>query len=163
MWMRSLVGSPNRHADFERHKGEIDMGFDYKNELVWSGEQKGVLSLGDGKDDIKIATPPEFGGHEGFVSPEDMFVGSMNACFMTTFLVFCKKTGIDLVSYKSSAVGHLEKVDGKNIFTKIEMSLEISANNESDEVMAVVEHVKEYSIVLNSMRTDVEIEATIVS
>ncbi|MDO9517641.1 MAG: OsmC family protein [Methanosarcinaceae archaeon] len=139
------------------------MGFDYKNELEWSGEQKGVLSLGDGKDDIKIAVPPEFGGHEGFVSPEDMFVGSMNACFMTTFLVFAKKSEIDLVSYKSSAIGHLEKVDGKNIFTKIVLKPQIQANASNDEVMAVVEHVKEYSIVLNSMRTDVEIEATIIT
>ena len=138
------------------------MGFDYQNELEWSGEQKGVLSLGDGKDDIKIATPPEFGGHEGFVSPEDMFVGSMNACFMTTFLVFAKKSGIDLVSYKSNAVGYLEKVDGKNIFTKIVLKPQIKANAGRDEIMAIVEHVKEYSIVLNSMRTDVEIEATII-
>ncbi len=138
------------------------MGFDYQNELEWSDEQKGIFSLGDGKDDIKIATPPEFGGHEGFVSPEDMFVGSMNACFMTTFLVFAKKTGIDLVSYKSNAVGHLEKVGGKNVFTKIIVRPQIKANASRDEIMAVVDHVKEYSIVLNSMRTDVEIEATII-
>ena len=138
------------------------MGFDYQNELEWSGELKGVLSPGNGKDDIKIATPPEFGGHEGFVSPEDMFVGSMNACFMTTFLVFAKKTGIDLVSYKSNAGGHLEKMDGKNVFTKIVVRPQIKANASRDEIMAVVDHVKEYSIVLNSIRTDVEIEATIV-
>ncbi len=34
------------------------MGFDYQNELEWSGELKGVLSLGDEKNDIKIAVPP---------------------------------------------------------------------------------------------------------
>ena len=139
------------------------MGFDYQNELEWSGELKGVLSLGGGKDNIKVAVPPEFGGHEGLISPEDMFVGSMNSCFMTTFLVFCKKSGIDLVSYKSSAIGHLEKVDGKNVFTKIVLKPQIKANASSDEVMAVVGHVKEYSIVLNSMKTDVEVEATIES
>ena len=138
------------------------MGFDYQNELEWSGEQKGVLSPGAGKDKILVATPPEFGGHEGFVSPEDMFVGSINACFMTTFLVFAKKSGIDLVSYKSNAVGHLEKVGGKNVFTKIVVRPQIKANASRDEIMAVVDHVKEYSIVLNSIRTDVEIEATIV-
>ena len=138
------------------------MGFDYQNELEWTGELKGVFSPGDGKDNIKVAVPPEFGGHEGFVSPEDMFVGSMNACFMTTFLVFAKKSGIDLVSYKSSAIGYLEKVDGKNIFTKIVLKPQIKANAGRDEIMAIVEHVKEYSIVLNSMRTDVEIEATII-
>lgn len=139
------------------------MGFDYQNELEWSGEQKGVLSLGGGKDDIKIAVPPEFGGHEGFVSPEDMFVGSMNACFMTTFLVFAQKAGIDLVSYRSSAIGHLDKVDGKNVFTNIVVKPQIEANASDEDVMAIVERVKEYSIVLNSMRTDVEVEATIVN
>ena len=138
------------------------MGFDYQTELEWSGELKVVLSPGNGKDGIRSATRPEFGGHEGFVSPEDMFVGSMNACFMTTFLVFAKKTGIDLVSYKSNAVGHLEKVGGKNVFTKIVVRPQIKANASRDEIMAVVDHVKEYSIVLNSIRTDVEIEATIV-
>ena len=138
------------------------MGFDYQNELEWSGELKGVFSPGDGKNNIKVAVPPEFGGHEGLVSPEDMFVGSMNACFMTTFLVFAKKSGVDLVSYKSSAIGYLEKVDGKNIFTKIVLKPQIKANAGNDEIMAIVERVKEYSIVLNSMKTNVEIEATIV-
>ena len=139
------------------------MGFDYKNELEWSGEQKGVFSPGDGKDNIKVAVPPEFGGHEGFVSPEDMFVGSMNACFMTTFLVFAKKAGIDLVSYRSSDIGYLEKVDGKNIFTKIVLKPQLKANANDEEIMAIVDHVREYSIVLNSMRNDVEVEATIVN
>lgn len=134
------------------------MGFDYQNELEWSGELKGVLSPGTGKNDIKVAVPPEFGGHEGFVSPEDMFVGSMNACFMTTFLVFANKTGIDLVSYKSNAVGHLEKVGGKNVFTKIVVRPQIKANASRDEIMAVVDHVKEYSIVLNSIKTDARLK-----
>ncbi|MGP8321410.1 MAG: OsmC family protein [Methanosarcinaceae archaeon] len=139
------------------------MGFEYQNELEWSGEHKGVLSTGDGKNDILVATPPEFGGHEGFVSPEDMFVGSINVCFMTTFLAFSKKAGIDLVSYRSGATGYLEKVDGKNVFSKIMVRPHIKANANENEVMTIVERVIEYSIILNSIKCDVKIEAIIVN
>ncbi|HJH32227.1 MAG TPA: OsmC family peroxiredoxin [Methanosarcinaceae archaeon] len=137
------------------------MSFEYHNELKWSGEHKGILSTGKDKPDISVATPPEFGGHTGLISPEDLFVGSMNVCFMTTFLAFAKKANITPLSYESIAIGYLEKVDGKNVFTRIVVKPKIRADADSDMLLAVVERVKDYSIVLNSMKTVVEVDVKI--
>lgn len=137
------------------------MSFEYHNELKWSGEHRGILSTGKDKPDISVATPPEFGGHPGLVSPEDLFVGSMNVCFMTTFLAFAKKANITPLSYESIAIGYLEKVNGKNVFTRIVVKPVIKADVDSDVLLALVERVKDYSIVLNSMKTLVEVDAKI--
>ena len=64
--------------------------FVYKNSLKWQRDKKGELSS-SGKADIEIATPPEFKGHPGIWSPEDLFVASVNSCIMTTFLYYAQK------------------------------------------------------------------------
>lgn len=137
------------------------MSFEYQNELKWSGEHRGILSTWKDKPDILVATPPEFGGHTGLISPEDLFVGSMNVCFMTTFLAFAKKMNITPLSYESVATGYLEKIDGKNVFTRIVVKPVIKTDADSDVLLALIERVKEYSIVLNSMKTVVEVDAKI--
>ncbi|MGP8331910.1 MAG: OsmC family protein [Methanosarcinaceae archaeon] len=137
------------------------MSFEYHNELKWSGEHRGILSTGKDKPDISVATPPEFGGHPGLVSPEDLFVGSMNVCFMTTYLAFAKKANITPLSYESIAIGYLEKVNGKKVFIRIVIKPVIKADVDSDVLLALVERVKDYSIVLNSMKTLVEVDAKI--
>ncbi|MGH7545745.1 MAG: hypothetical protein ACREKI_06135 [Gemmatimonadota bacterium] len=41
--------------------------------MRWTGERKGVISA-EGKPELGVATPPEFKGHEGIGSPEDLYV-----------------------------------------------------------------------------------------
>jgi hypothetical protein len=38
--------------------------FYYENGIEWTGENKGLLSV-TGLPSLQVATPPEFGGHEG--------------------------------------------------------------------------------------------------
>ena len=64
----------------------IKKQFTYKTYLRWKEERKGTLSS-SGKSDIEVATPPEFRGHPGIWTPEELFIGSVNICIMTTFLL----------------------------------------------------------------------------
>lgn len=57
----------------------------YHNTLKWKGEKKADLRFIESKQEIEVATPPEFGGHENIISPEDLFVSSANVCYMTIF------------------------------------------------------------------------------
>ena len=90
----------------------------YHTAVKWTEQRKGVISCA-GKPDVQVATPPEFKGHDGIWSPEDLFVASANICLMTTFLSVAERAGLAFTSYESEAEGKLELVDGKFQFTAI--------------------------------------------
>ncbi|MDF1556962.1 MAG: hypothetical protein P1P80_02090 [ANME-2 cluster archaeon] len=47
----------------------------YETSLRWDREKIGTVTFPqEGKTPIVVAKPPEFGGHEGIITPEDMFV-----------------------------------------------------------------------------------------
>ena len=63
--------------------------FIYQTELQWTEQKKGVVSA-SGKPSFETAVPPEFKGHEGIWTPEDLFVASVNVCLMATFLYYAE-------------------------------------------------------------------------
>ena len=84
--------------------------FLYRTNVSWIEEKKGYL-CSEGKPTIEVSTPPEFKGHEGMWTPEELFVASVNICIKTTFLHYAEKNGFKFLSYQSHAEGTLEKVD----------------------------------------------------
>ena len=94
----------------------------YYTVVKWTEQRKGVISCA-GKPDIQVATPPEFKGHDGIWSPEDIFVASANVCMMTTFLAVAERAGLAFTSYECAAEGRLELVDGKFQFTEISLAV----------------------------------------
>lgn len=83
---------------------------------------------------------------------------------MATFLSFGGRRNIPLVSYKSSAEGVLEFVDGKYRFTKIRILPEITVGKDwtREQVEEVVREAHGNCLIANSMTTSVEIDPTIV-
>lgn len=133
----------------------------YHNTLIWKGEKKADLKFLESMQEIEVATPPEFGGHEGIISPEDLFVSSANVCFMTTLLGTIKNMGVELVSYKSDAEGILETVDKMKIFTKIIIRPKIRAKETIEKINLILQHAEKRCLVANSMKTRVIIEPEI--
>src|SRR3990172_8352792 len=97
--------------------------FCYNTSIEWKSERQGDLRSG-GKEEIDISSPPEFKGIPGVWTPEDLFVASVEICTMSTFLSFGGRKNIPLKSYKSSAEGVLENVDGEYRFTSITIAPE---------------------------------------
>lgn len=92
--------------------------YQYEVGVRWSGEKRGTLSI-QGKANLDVASPPEFRGHPGIWSPEDLLVAAVNSCTMTTFLSAAKRHGIELISYTCDATGTLETADGVFRFTRV--------------------------------------------
>ena len=59
--------------------------YTYENTVTWKKEKIGELTW-EGKPSIEVATPPEFKGHEGIITPEDLFVAAENVCIFTCLL-----------------------------------------------------------------------------
>jgi len=138
--------------------------FLYNNVVKWSGEKKGLLSC-DGKPDMKVSTPPEFRGHSGIWTPEDMFVASVNACVMTTFIHHAQRKDLPLKSYESNAEGTLEFIDGKLKFTEVIVMPRISVAS-SDAVEAAknfISRAEKGCLISNSINCNVIVKSEILS
>lgn len=142
-------------------KGE-PVKHNYQTNLRWTDEKKGILSC-DGKPDINVACPPEFGGHPGIWSPEDIFLASVEICTMTTFLWYVNKENLSIKSYDSEANGTVEMSGGVFQFSSITIKVRIGISSEDDRsrVEKMMKKVERACLITNSIRTDVNIESDI--
>ncbi len=136
--------------------------YHYHTKVVWTEHRKGVMSC-EGKPNVEVATPPEFKGHEGIWSPEDLFVASANICLMTTFLSVAERAGLAFSAYESAAEGRLELVDGKFRFTAITIKPLITLESDADKPKAkeLIEKAEANCLISNSMKATVTLEAVI--
>ena len=137
--------------------------YKYTISVRWTGEKKGALTA-TGKPPVEVATPPEFKGHEGVWSPEDLFVAAVNACIMTTFLAYAARAGLSFEEYESEAEGLLEFLDGRFVFTKIFVRPRIALRPGEEPAKAeeILHKAERDCLVSNSIRTEVVLEPTIV-
>ncbi len=95
--------------------------FRYETELSWLMLRAGMLESKD-KPELRVSSPPEFHGESGVWTPEDLYVGAINVCTMSTFLAYAEKKKLKLLSYESKAVGVLEFSGGKYWITRVEIT-----------------------------------------
>lgn len=136
--------------------------FRYTTTLYWVGDRAGMLASGD-KQEFRVASPPEFQGEEGVWTPEDLFVGAVNACTMTTFAAFAERVQLPIVSYSSLAQGILEYVDGKYQFTKIIFQPHIVLHSADlvEEAKKTLDDAHQKCLISNSIRSEVVLEPII--
>jgi organic hydroperoxide reductase OsmC/OhrA len=137
--------------------------YKYATSVLWTGEKKGALTVA-GKPPVEVATPPEFKGHEGIWSPEDLYVAAVNSCIMTTFLAFAGRAALAFQGYESEAEGLLEFVDERFVFTKIVVRPRVTLRPGADRAQAeeILHKAEKNCLVSNSLRTEVVLEPTIV-
>jgi organic hydroperoxide reductase OsmC/OhrA len=101
--------------------------FDFPLSVRWVGGRLTVASV-QGKDDLEVATPPEFrGGVEGVWSPEDLLVGSVAACFAVTFVALAERRAVPLRSLEIAASGHVtQRNDGRFGFTEVTLDVSLA-------------------------------------
>ncbi len=134
----------------------------YRAKVVWTEARRGRLTC-TGKPDIEVATPPEFGGHEGVWTPEDLFVASVNVCLMTTFLYYCAKAALGLVACESEAEGVLEYAEGGLKFTRatIRPRAVVAAEGDRQKAQDALRLGEESCLVSRSMDVAVTMEPTV--
>lgn len=136
--------------------------YTYRTSVRWTGQRKGSLSA-EGKPDLEVATPPEFKGHAGIWSPEDLFVASVNICTMSTFLAFAGRAGFPFHAYESEAEGRLELQEGKFKFTAITLrpKLTLAPGGDAAKAKELLEKAEAACLISNSITARVTLEPTI--
>jgi organic hydroperoxide reductase OsmC/OhrA len=133
--------------------------FTFATTVRWTGEKRCSLAA-PGKPPVEAGTPPEFKGHEGIWSPEDLYVASVNVCILSTFVAFAARAGLAFEKYESEAEGLLEFVDGKYLFTKIVVRPRIALKPGEERAKAeeILHKAEEHCLISNSIRTEVTLE-----
>jgi peroxiredoxin-like protein len=131
----------------------------YTTSVRWTGERRVALTAA-GKPPIEAGSPPEFKGHEGIWSPEDLFVASVSVCLMTTFLAFAERAGLVFEAYESEAEGLLEFVDDRFSVTKIVVRPRIALRTGEERAKAeeILHKAERNCFISNSVRTEVTLE-----
>jgi len=76
--------------------------------------------------------PPEFGGPEGYWSPESLLVASMADCFILSFRAVSKASKLEWQAISCDVSGKLERVDKVTLFTEFTLDVSIQLSNASD-------------------------------
>lgn len=134
----------------------------YWTEVAWKGEHWGHLTMGNGPQ-MPFSAPPDAHGHEGVLTPEDAFVAAANTCVMMMFLWACERFKIDLVSYDCRVEGtKLIELDRTEIFTHLRFYPTIVVRNTDEKrVRRAVESAQKYSLVANSVKSEIIVEPAI--
>ena len=137
--------------------------FEYHSQLKWLAERKGVLEFGDGKPPLEVATPVEFRGHPGIITPEDMLLGAASACTMTTFLSLAEREKLVFTSYRDESWGVISHDGEVYRYTeaKIKIFLTIEREEDRDRAEALIEKSHRFCFIANSLRFPIEVTAHI--
>lgn len=145
----------------------LEMGWEpvqyhYTTSLRWIGEHRGILSC-EGKPDIAVACPPEWGGHPGIWSPEDLFVASLEVCTMTTFLFLIERMRGRILSYESTATGTAQMVEGVFLFRDVVIRPRVLVPSEEDldKASKAFGDCALWCLVTKSVRCEVRVEPRI--
>ncbi len=136
----------------------------YEVNLQWNTERKGTLSSPVLPVRIEVATPPEFPkGMKDIWTPEHLFVTSVNACLMATFLAIAENSKFEFISFESNAVGTVSKLGGKLIVTEITLKPKVVLKTLEHEVQLrrILEMSENACAVSNSIKTKINLEPII--
>ena len=136
--------------------------FTYSTQVEWVGGRAGI-TRSEGKQEFRVASPPEFKGEKGVWTPEDLLVAAVNSCMMTTFMSFAGRLKLPVVSYTSSAEGTLEFVEDGHLFTKVTIRPAIIVERDAlvEQARKALNDAHEKCLIKNSLRSAVIVEPII--
>ena len=140
----------------------------YHTTVRWQGEHWGHIVMGNGPE-MPFSAPPDAQGHENVFTPEDAFVAAVNTCIMMMFIWASERFKLDLQQYECRAEGTKQiELDRTEIFTQVKLwpHIRIAANGVEAEIIEVriqkaLQSAQKYSLVANSVKSDIIIEPTI--
>ena len=140
----------------------------YHTTVNWKGEHWGHIALGNGPE-MDFSAPPDAQGHAGVFTPEDAFVAAANTCIMMMFIWAVERFKINLLSYKCRAEGtKLIELDRTETFTHLRLwpQIRVAADGEDlskvdGRIRRALQSAQKYSLVANSVKSEVIIEPTI--
>lgn len=130
----------------------------YNTTATWKSGKEGDLRA-EGKPEVRVATPPEFGGPPNIWTPEELLTGATASCVMTSFLFFAEKARVKLNSYTSRATGIMEKTPQGLVITGIRLEVTIGLVDPGQEaaIRKAMERAEQTCPVSRALKCPVEV------
>ena len=103
-------------------------------DIAWDGGRRTTANV-DGKQPLRIATPPEFKGTDPDLwSPEDAFVTAAGSCLAVTIVALAEREALPLRNLAVHAEGIVgRRDDGRFGFVGIEQSVDLETESGLDD------------------------------
>ncbi|MDW3094673.1 MAG: OsmC family protein [Gammaproteobacteria bacterium] len=86
---------------------------------------------------LYISEPLEFNGSDEQWSPEQLFVATVANCLILTFRAITNASKFSWADISCEAEGILDRVDGENKFTQMNIKVFLKVNSEADKQKAL--------------------------
>ncbi len=129
-----------------------------------SGGPDGVLPVeSDGLPTLETTAPPEFGGPEGYWSPETLLTGAVANCLILTFRALAAPRNFQWSKLDVSCTGEVNKTREGLRFTafRIDARLTIGADTDEAQARALLDSAKKYCLITASLNAETELRAEI--
>ncbi len=107
-------------------------------------------------ESVNVAIPPEFGGHGGGFSPEDLFQMALCNCFLATFKVYAQNSKLTFEKIEIESHLIVDK-DGKTlqpVMKSFSAKVKIYGANNVDRAKLLAEKAISSGFILNSVKTE---------
>jgi organic hydroperoxide reductase OsmC/OhrA len=131
--------------------------YSFPVEVGWAGGRLTRVSVAD-KQELQVATPPEFqGGIPGVWGPEDLLVAATATCYLVTLVGIAERRNVPLRALGVHAAGAVgPRPDGRFGFVYIDLDvmLETDPGHEAD-ARSAAEEAERSCLVAASLDTPV--------
>ena len=114
---------------------------------------------------LEFSKPPEYNGMKGTMTPEDAFISAAITCLACTFDSYANKMRLKISRYESDATGTVDRVNGIQKFTKLEVRVKITIPVETSRESAqkAIDRARENCLVAASLNTPITYDIQIVN
>lgn len=140
--------------------------FPHHYRIVSSGRADGDVQLsGDDVPTLSITAPPAFGGPGGHWSPETLLVASVSTCFVLSFRSVARASKLAWQHLSCDVEGVLERVDGRNRFTRftVKPTLVLGDEADADKAQRCLRKAEQVCLITNSLSAEIELQPAIES
>src|SRR4051812_8200218 len=110
---------------------------------------------------LAVGPSAQMDGDVASWSAEHLLLTSIGTCLLATFEAIAARDGIQLIWWKASVSGKVERTAEGLQFTSILASIDLQIEGNVEAVEATLEDTKNYSLVTNALRVPVVVEANI--
>ncbi|MFC7335104.1 OsmC family protein [Rhodocista pekingensis] len=112
---------------------------------------------------LDTAAPPQFGGPNGFWSPETLFVGAVADCYILTFRAIARASKLEWESLEVDVEGVLDRVEGVTRFTRftVKPRLLVKAEADAERATTLLAKAERTCLITNSLNAELHLEPSV--
>jgi organic hydroperoxide reductase OsmC/OhrA len=144
----------------------------YATSLSWTGStadgyesytREHHVSAPPARDELRLSSDPHFRGDADRLNPEQLVVAAASSCQLLSFLARAARARVEVLDYSDDAEGTMDEADQPMWIQRIVLRprIVVAAGTSEERVRKLVDSAHHGCFVANSLKTAIEVEATI--